>query len=70
MKDDALSVAALVEGRLGAEPLHEKRRLNAYIVYWNTGRYQVRLKGMTPVQCTASHFLDTRNGRLLYAIRP
>ena len=24
--------------------------LNAYIVYWNTGRYQVRLKGMTPVQ--------------------
>ena len=27
-----------------------KEQLNAYIVYWNTRRYQSRLKGMTPVQ--------------------
>lgn len=27
-----------------------KEQLDAYIVYWNTKRYQVRLKGMTPVQ--------------------
>ena len=27
-----------------------KEQLDAYIVYWNTRRYQVRLKGMTPVQ--------------------
>lgn len=27
-----------------------KEDLDKYIVYWNTGRYQVRLKGMTPVQ--------------------
>lgn len=27
-----------------------KAELEEYIVYWNTGRYQVRLKGMTPVQ--------------------
>ena len=47
-----------------------KEQIDAYIAYWNTRRYQARLKGMAPVQCTASHFLDTRNGRLLYAIRP
>lgn len=47
-----------------------REQLDSYIVYWNTRRYQARLKGMTPVECTASHFLDTRNGRLLYAIRP
>lgn len=27
-----------------------KEQLDAYIVYWNTRRYQTRLKGMTPVQ--------------------
>ncbi len=27
-----------------------KAELEEYIDYWNTGRYQVRLKGMTPVQ--------------------
>lgn len=27
-----------------------KEQLDAYIVYWNTKRYQARLKGMTPVQ--------------------
>ena len=27
-----------------------KERIDAYIVYWNTRRYQARLKGMTPVQ--------------------
>ena len=27
-----------------------KAELDEYIVYWNTRRYQVRLKGMTPVQ--------------------
>ena len=27
-----------------------KAELDAYIVYWNTRRYQVCLKGMTPVQ--------------------
>lgn len=27
-----------------------KEQLDAYIVYWNTRRYQVRLKGTTPVQ--------------------
>ena len=27
-----------------------KTQLDAYIVYWNTQRYQLRLKGMTPVQ--------------------
>lgn len=27
-----------------------KEQLDAYIVYWNTRRYQIRLKGMTPVQ--------------------
>ena len=27
-----------------------KAELDAYIVYWNTRRYQVRLDGMTPVQ--------------------
>ena len=27
-----------------------KEQLDSYIVYWNTRRYQVRLKGMTPVQ--------------------
>lgn len=27
-----------------------KARLDDYIVYWNTQRYQARLKGMTPVQ--------------------
>ena len=27
-----------------------KEQLDAYIVYWNTGRYQAGLKGMTPVQ--------------------
>ena len=27
-----------------------KSQLDAYIVYWNTRRYQVGLKGMTPVQ--------------------
>lgn len=27
-----------------------KERLDAYIAYWNTRRYQTRLKGMTPVQ--------------------
>lgn len=27
-----------------------KEQLDGYIVYWNTRRYQVRLKGMTPVQ--------------------
>lgn len=27
-----------------------REQIDAYIVYWNTHRYQVRLKGMTPVQ--------------------
>lgn len=27
-----------------------KEQLDACIIYWNTGRYQMRLKGMTPVQ--------------------
>lgn len=27
-----------------------KEQLDAYIIYWNTQRYQVRLKGMAPVQ--------------------
>lgn len=27
-----------------------KEQIDAYIVYWNTRRYQARLKGMTPVQ--------------------
>ena len=27
-----------------------KEQLDSYITYWNTRRYQVRLKGMTPVQ--------------------
>lgn len=27
-----------------------KEQLDSYIAYWNTRRYQVRLKGMTPVQ--------------------
>lgn len=27
-----------------------KEQLDSYIAYWNTGRYQARLKGMTPVQ--------------------
>lgn len=27
-----------------------KEQLDAYIIYWNTGRYQMRLKGMTPAQ--------------------
>lgn len=27
-----------------------KEKLDAYIVYWNTQRYQTRLKGMTPMQ--------------------
>lgn len=27
-----------------------KDRLDAYIVYWNTRRYQARLNGMTPIQ--------------------
>ena len=31
-----------------------KAELEKYIDYWNTGRYQVRLKGMTPVQYRGS----------------
>ena len=27
-----------------------KEQLDAYIVHWNTRRYQIRLKGMTPVE--------------------
>ena len=27
-----------------------KEQIDAYIIYWNTRRYQMRLKGMTPVQ--------------------
>lgn len=27
-----------------------KEQIDAYIIYWNTRRYQTRLKGMTPVQ--------------------
>lgn len=31
---------------------------------------EIRALEKHPGECTASHFLDTRNGRLLYAIRP
>ena len=27
-----------------------KEQIDAYIAYWNTRRYQARLKGMAPVQ--------------------
>ena len=61
------------------EGCHENRNIQdhgQFAVGREEARYVTKnlalIQGATisPDKCTASHFLDTRNGRLLYAIRP
>ena len=43
-----------------------KAGLEEYIDYWNTGRYQVRLKGMTPVSYT--HLVSARTASAIMEV--